>query len=140
MSQTTPKKNYALFSLAILLLLVAGIFMYLGTHNFQIRSLGLAALVASGYFVRVSRVHERSNFSLATTQPTDVKCETGLRRRLWILSISMVPLLVVALLLMCSGTVTDGGNKTWPVDVFAGVALVCAGVWGCLVAVITGSK
>jgi hypothetical protein len=27
----------------------------------------------------------------------------------------------------------NGGHEAWPPDIFAGVALVCAGVWGSLI-------
>jgi len=54
-----PRKKYGFFVLAIVLLLLGGVGLYLGAHNFSIRVLGLAALLASGYFVRISHVHDR---------------------------------------------------------------------------------
>jgi hypothetical protein len=139
MSQTTPKKNYALLALAILLLLLGGVGLYLGTDNFQIRTLGLAAIMASTYFIRISRVRERSNFPLAQIRDSDVTKTPGIRRRLWILSIAMLPLFGVALLLLYIDAV-NGYHEVWPVYAFAGVGLVCAGVWSCLAGVIAGSK
>jgi uncharacterized YccA/Bax inhibitor family protein len=140
MSQTTPKKNYALFSLAILLLLVAGFCLYLGTHNFQIRSLGLAAILANTYCVRISRMHKRSNLPDADGREQYLRKASGPGRWLWIVSLALVPLLVVAFVLMSSDAVTDGGNATWPVDVFAGVAVVCTLAWSYLAAKIITSK
>jgi hypothetical protein len=114
--------------------------MYLGTHRPPIRSLGLAALFASMYFVRKSRARGRSDFPLATTRDTGVTKAPGTRRRLWMLSLTMVPLLGVALLLMYIDS-ANGGREVWPAYVFAGVAIVCAGVWGSLAFfVIAGSK
>ncbi len=140
MSQTTPKKNYALFSLAIILLLVAGVCLYLGTHNFQIRSLGIAAILASTSCVRISRMHNRSNLPDADGREQYLKKPSGPGRPLWIVSSALAPLLVAAFLLMSSDAVTDGGNATWPVDMFAGVAVVCTIVWSYLAAKIIASK
>jgi hypothetical protein len=140
MSQTTPKKNYALLALAILLLLLGGVCLYLGTHDFQIRSLGLAAIVASTYFVRMSRVRYRSDSPEATGPGKDLKTTKGPGRRLWIVSLALVPSLCVAIFLMSSDTVTDGGNATWPVDIFAWVAVVCTIVWSYLAVKIVGAK
>jgi hypothetical protein len=140
MSQTTPKKNYARFALAILLLLLGGVCLYLGTHDFQIRSLGLAAIVASTYFVRMSRGRYGADLPGTTGPGKDLKTPKGPGRRLWIVSLALVPLLGVAIFLMSSDAVTDGGNASWPVDVFASVAVVCTIVWSYLAAKIVGAR
>jgi hypothetical protein len=139
MAQTTPKRNYLLFALAILLLFLGGVCLYLGTNNFQIRMLGLAAIMASTYFVRISRIRDQSNIPLAKIRDSDVTKTPGIRRRLWILSLALAPLFGVALLLMYIDA-ANGYHELWPIYVFVGVGLVCAGVWGCLAAVIVGSK
>jgi hypothetical protein len=57
MAQTAPEKWHGLFALAILLLLVAAAGLYLGQHDFRIRTLGLASVMLSVLLsVRVARI------------------------------------------------------------------------------------
>jgi hypothetical protein len=51
----------------------------------------------------------------------------------------MLVLLAFSFMLMQTDA-ANGGNEVWPVDVFAAVARVSAGVWSCLVAVITRQR
>jgi|SRR5579864_6201839 len=139
-SQNSTRKRYSLLALAILLLLFGGVCLYRGSHDFQIRSLGLAAILASTYLVRMSRVPGRTDLPDPNGQRKDFITSKGPSRRLWIASAALIPVLGVAILMMCSDTVTDGGNATWPVDVFAWVAVVCTIVWSYLAAKIVGSK
>jgi hypothetical protein len=139
-SQNPTRKRYSLLVLAILLLLFGGVCLYLGSHNFQIRSLGLAAILASGYAVRIARAHDRPNLPNANGRGKDLRKSKGPSRQLWIVSAALMPVLGVAVFLMCSDAVTDGGNATWPVDVFAWVAVVCTIVWSYLASKIVGAK
>lgn len=139
MSQNFTRKRYGLFILAILLLLLGGVGIYLGAHNYPIRALGLAAIMASAYLVRISHVHDRPDLLKSNGRGKDLKTTKGPGRRLWIVSLALVPLLVAALFLMYIDAV-NGGNETWPVDVFAGVAVVCTIVWSYLAAKIYGSQ
>jgi hypothetical protein len=139
-SQISTRKRYSFLVLAILLLLLGGVCLYLGSHNFQIRSLGLAAILASGYAVRIARAHDRPNLPNANGQGKDLRKSKGPSRSLWIVSAAMIPVLGVAIFMMCSDAVTDGGNATWPVDVFAWVAVVCTIVWSYLASKIVGAK
>ena len=136
----STRKRYGLLVLAILLLLFGGLCLYQGSHNFQIRSIGLAAILASGYFVRISQVRERPNLPGVADQGKYRRKSKGPSRSLWIVSAAMIPVLGVAIFMMCSDAVTDGGNATWPVDVFAWVAVICTSVWSYLASKIFGAK
>jgi uncharacterized membrane protein len=141
MSQPGPKKRYALYSLAILLLVLAAVGLYFGAHNFPIRSLALAAIMVSSYLVRASRVRPQQSFSPIVSDPgADEAAEKRYRRLLWILSLGLTALSVFAFLLMFNDTVTNGGNEVWPVYVFAMLALLCACAWGALVAKLTAPQ
>lgn len=122
-----PRKSYSLFVLAILLLLFGGVAFALGGHDFTIRTLGLLAIVASTYLVRMSNVRD------ATGPAPGLKIDQDPGRMLWVISIALVPLLVASFFLLHVDAL-NGGHDAWPVYLFAGVVLVCAGVWGALVA------
>jgi hypothetical protein len=62
----------------------------------------------------------------------------GPARGLWVASIALVPLLGIAWFLLDRDAV-NGGHEAWPVDVFAGVGLVCTLVWSCFAAKIVGA-
>jgi hypothetical protein len=132
-SQKVAGKRYGLFVLAILLLLLGGVGQYAGSHNPPIRALGVVAIMVSVYLVRISHVHDRSSLPGASDPRTDLKIAKGPGRLLWIISLALVPLLGAAFFLLHIDAV-NGGHEAWPVDVFAGVGLACAVVWGYLVA------
>ena len=119
--QNVARKRYDVYALAILLLLLGGVGIYLGSHNYPIRALGLVAIMASVHFVRISHVHDGRGI--------DRKTAKGPGRLLWIISLALVPLLGASAFVLNMDAV-HGGHEAWPADVFAGVALVCAGVWG----------
>jgi hypothetical protein len=131
-SQNRVRMRYGLFVLAVLLLVFAAVCISLGSPNFPIRSLGLVAIIASVYLIRISRVHHAS--SLPKVNSVEYG---GPSRLLWILSLALVPLLGASGYLLHIDAAT-GGHEVWPVDVFAGVALVCAGVWSALAAKMFG--
>jgi len=131
--QNVARKRYGLFVLAILLLLLGGVGIYVGSQSYLIRALGLVAIVASVYLVRISHVHDRSGFPEASGQRTDPKIAKSPGRLLWIVSLILVPLLGASLFLLHMDAV-NGGHQAWPADVFAGVGLACAIIWGYLAA------
>src|SRR5208337_3450144 len=137
-SQNVARKRYVLFVLAILLLLLGGLGIYVGSHNYPIRALGVVAIMGSAYLVRISH-HDRSGLPEASGPRTDLKIPKGPGRPLWIISIALVPLLAAAFFLLHIDAV-NGGHEAWPADVFAGVGLACAVVWGFLVAKIFGGR
>ena len=129
-SQNVARKRYGLLVPALLLLLLGGVGIYLGSHNYAIRALGLVAIMGSTYLVRISRVGDRSGFPEASGRTMELTTE-GPRRWLWIVSLVLVPLLGAAFFLMHIDF-ANGGHEAWPVYVFAGVALACAIVWSYL--------
>jgi hypothetical protein len=131
------RKRYGLFVLAILLLLLGGVGIYAGSHNYPIRALGLVAIMASVYLARISHVHDQSDLSEVGGRGKDFKTANGPTRLLWIVSLALVPLLGAAFFLLHIDAV-NGGHEAWPADVFAGVGLACAVVWGYLAAKISG--
>jgi hypothetical protein len=139
MSQNVTRKRYGSFVLAILLLLLGGVGIFVGSHNYPIRALGLVAIMASAYLVRISHVHDRSDLPEASGQGKDLKTAKGPGRLLWIVSLVLVPLLGAAFFLLHIDAV-NGGHEAWPADVFAGIGLACAIVWGYLAAKIFGSQ
>ena len=139
-SQNAAGKRNGLFLLAILLLFLGGAGVYVGTHNSPIRALGVVTIAASAYLVRISRVHDRSSLPEVTGRGRDFRTTKGpLGTLLWIISLALVPLLGAAFWLLHIDA-ANGGHEAWPADVFAGVGLSCAVVWGCLVAKVLGGK
>jgi hypothetical protein len=70
---------------------------------------------------------------------TNIKIAKGPGRLLWIISLALVPLLAAAFFLLHIDAV-NGGHEAWPADVFGGVGLACAVVWGYLVAKLFGGR
>lgn len=137
--QNVPRRRYGLFILAILLLLLGGAAIYAGSHNYEIRALGIVAVMASVYVVRISRVRERSDLPITGDRPISSKTTKGPGRLLWIASLSLLLMLGVALYLLHIDAL-NGGHEAWPADLFAGVGLACAIVWGFLVVKILGGS
>jgi len=136
-SQNVARKRYGLFVVAILLLLLGGVGIYVGSHNYPIRALGLIAIMASVYLARISHVHGRSDLSEVHGRGEGLNTAKGPGRLLWIVSLALVPLLGAAYFLLHLDAV-NGGHEAWPADVFAGVVLACAIVWGYLASQILG--
>jgi hypothetical protein len=134
--QNAPRKQYGLLALAVILLLLGGVVIYVGSRNFAIRAVGIAIVMASAYLVQVSNVHKRSGLPEANgvVNNRNVKAQG---RLLWIVSLSLVPVLAGAWYLLHLDA-ANGGHLAWPADVFAGIGLVCAVVWGLLVVKILG--
>lgn len=132
-SQTVTRKRYGIFLLAILLVLLGGAGIYLGSRHYLIRVLGVVAIMASTYFVRISLVHNRSALSETSDGDRDFTTARGPGTLLWIISLALVPLLGVAFFLLHTDAL-NGGHEGWPATVFAAVGLTCAIVWGYLVA------
>lgn len=127
------KKKYGLFILAVLLLLLGGVALFVGTNNFVIRSLGVIACLISVYCVRRSNIHAKSNSAIETSQQAKSKPSTQLRRSIWIISIVLLPMLGLAFLSLYRDAL-HGYQKAWPVYLFAGVVAICAFCWSYLMA------
>jgi hypothetical protein len=98
MPQKAPTRRYGLIILAILMLLFAAVALYMGTHNFAIRSLGLVAVIASVYLVRMSRVHRPSPAGVTSGQLTDSKATKIPGRLVWTLGLAFLLVPVVSFL------------------------------------------
>jgi hypothetical protein len=122
----TLGKRYVLRSLAVLLVLLGIALFVLESHDFVIRSFGLLALRASLQLVRMSRAQTPSY------GPPDLAGSNRPGRIMWFVGIGLLPLAGISYWLIYIDAL-DGGHAAWPVYVFAGVGLACAGVWGCIV-------
>lgn len=136
-SHEAPRKRYGPFILGILLLLSGGAALYAGSHNFAIRSLGLVAIVASTYLVRISRVHSRSGSSVTSGPGVDSKAARRPGRLLWTVSLALLLLAGISYLYLYNDAL-HGYHDVLPVYVFAGVGLACVLVWSYLVSRILG--
>jgi len=123
-SRRLPKRRYGLLFLAIFLLLLFGASFFVGSNNFTTRSLGFAALMASMYILRIPNVLAPSALVITSDQATN-----HLGYLMWIFGFALLLLLGVSYLLMYIDAL-HGGHTVWPVYLFAGVAIACAGVWG----------
>lgn len=125
-----PRKRYGLVVLAAILLVFAGVCLYAGSASRLIRDLGVIAILASVQLVRLSRGARRT--PVGEIQKPPVGTQSGPGRLLWVVSIGLVPVLLGSFLLLHIDA-ANGGHYAWPADVFAGVGLLCAVVWGFLV-------
>lgn len=126
------KRKYGLFTLAVLLLLLGGTALFVGSDDFSIRSLGVLACLLSVYCVRISNIHSRSVSTSITTQRTKSKLATRVGRPVWVVSIILLPTLGLSFLCLYRDAI-HGYQEVWPVYLFAGVAVVCALCWSYLV-------
>jgi len=138
-NQNAPRKQYGLLALAAILLLLGGAVIYIGSGNFAVRAVGVAVVMASVYFVQVSHNRNRSGLPKASGEVNNHKAAKALGRLLWIVSFSLVPVLAGAWYLFYLDS-ANGGQVAWPADVLGGVVLVCAVVWGLLVAKTLGAR
>jgi hypothetical protein len=126
------QKRYSLFVLAILLLLSGGAALLAGSHNFAIRSLGLAAVMVSAYLFRIANVHTRSAMAGKIRPAT-----SGPGHLTWIVGFTLLLLAWVSYLLLYIDAL-HGSHAAWPVYLFAGVGIACVGVWGAIAAKLVG--
>lgn len=133
MSQTAFQKRYGLYSLAILFLVLGCAGGIAGHRSFAIRSLGLAALMVSLYFGRISKVRASPALAIRTDLEADSKDEKGSGRLAWAIGIALVPAAGMSYLYLYHDAI-HGYHEALPVYVFAGVGLACAVVWAYLVA------
>jgi hypothetical protein len=126
-SSGTLRRRYALRFVAILLLLLGAAAFVLSSHDFVIRSFGVLALLASVQLGRMSRSQSPTlrELSLAgSKRPGRIMWNVGFALSLlsgfsfWLLYVDAV----------------HGGHAVWPVYMFAGITLACAGVWGYIIA------
>ena len=124
--QNAPRRQYGLLAVAFILLLLGGVLIYLGSHNFAIRAIGVGVVMAGAYLINV---RSRSVAPLPNYEAKDRRVTRGL----WIASLSLVPILAGAWYLV-QLDFANGGKEIWPLNLAFGVVLVCAVVWSLLVA------
>ncbi len=137
--QNAQRKRKALFILACIAILFGGSLLYAGTDNPVLRVLGLVFLMGAVVLIRVANAQNRTIPSTAFGQANSGNSPSVMRRALWIVSLSLVPAIFVARLLLQLDS-EHGGHEVWPVYLFAGVGLVCAVVWSLLVASIFSGR
>jgi hypothetical protein len=128
----TPRKRYGLFVLAMLMLLggaAALFFAWTGftrrIEDFLIWSLGLFMIVASTYLVRTSNVRARPRSVAGEEQASRPWAGKRPGALLWLTGAASVIALVISYHYLYKDAL-GGYHQVWPVDVFAGVALICA--------------
>ena len=131
MSHKLPRKRHGVYALAILMLLLAGGAMIVGSHNFAIRSLALAACIVSVYLIRISNVHTRSALSAKSNQLMDSIAPKRPSPAMWTVAGALAALLGISYLLLYRDAL-HGYHEILPVYFFAGVAAVCALYWAYL--------
>lgn len=83
--QNGSRARYGLRALAVILLVLGGIVIYIGSHNFTIRAVGVAIVMACSYLVQVSNVRNRSGLPDTSSGVNHQKVKTQ-GRLLWIFS------------------------------------------------------
>lgn len=122
-SPGTLRKRYALRALAILLALSGAVIFVLGSHDFTMTSVALLALLASVQVGRMSRAGSPSFGRLGLAG------SNRLGRITWFVGFGLLLLAGLSYWLLDIDAL-HGGRAAWPVYLFAGVVLACAGVWG----------
>ena len=131
--QKVSPKRLSLFILAVVLLLSGGAAFYVGSHNFAIRSIGILAVIASVYLVRISNVHGRSGLPVAGGQAVALKATNGPGRVAWGVAIGLLLVLGVSLFYLYDDAL-HGYQEVLPVYMFAAAGFACAIGWGYLFA------
>jgi hypothetical protein len=130
--QDVRRKRYGLFALAILLLVTGGAVLFVGMKNFEIRSLGLVACIASVYLIRISNVRAQPSLAMTSGEAEDSKAGRKGTRLMWIIGAALVPVAGGSFFYLYQDGV-HGYHDTLPVYIFAGVAVLCTVVWSYLV-------
>jgi hypothetical protein len=126
------ERRPGLFIFAVLLLLLAAVGFFVGSHNYLIRSFSVLAVMVSVFLVRTSNFHTRPTSSVATAQETDFNVTKGPGRLAWVLSVALVPILAISFLCLQNDAL-HGAQTAWPVYLFTAVIVACIFVWGYLV-------
>ena len=119
--------------LAIVLLLAAGVALFIGWNDFVVRSFGVLACMASAYFFRTSKVKGRSDEAVKNSIDASHETTIGPSRLLWVLS-GVCALAVVGSLAYLYKDALDGYHEILPVYVFSGTVVAGTLVWSYLAA------
>lgn len=132
MSSSTAKQvwRYSLFGVGVMLLVAAAVFLYIGRSRFEVRAVGLVALVLSAYAFR------KSNLSVMPRAVNENPGTDGKSGRpsaiMWVVGVGLIALTGIAYALMYQDAL-DGYKNAIPAYFFAGAALTAAAFWGYLI-------
>jgi hypothetical protein len=132
MSQEAPKKRYYLFILAIVILVFGGVALFAGASNFPIRSVGIAACMASVYLVRISNVSIRSFLGVTNRREVGSKAYKRPKLMMWIIGGALL-VAVGAAFVALYGDAIRGYHEILPVYIFSGAAIICISFWSYLI-------
>lgn len=130
LASNTSNKNYGLFTFAIILLLLGGVAIYIGSNDLAIRSVGLVLCIVSVYYVQKSKIHTRADFGNHKTQQVETK-RPHLCRSIWIVSLILVPILGLSFFCLYMDAI-HGYHQRWPVYLFAATTVCSALCWSYL--------
>ena len=133
------KRKLGLFGLAIVLLLLGGVALVMGSNDVAIRSLAMLAIIISVYCVRQSNIFIRPASANTIIQQTRSKLPTRPGRSTWIASIILLPLLGLSFVWLYSDA-AHGYHQIWPVYFFTGKAIICTLYLSYLVARLLGAS
>lgn len=127
------RKRYGLLVLAVTLLAGGFAAIFMGAHNFVVRSIGSLACITSAYLVKKSNVRLQLHSSAPTVN--DVSPGKLKSRFKVMLAVGVVLLVAVGFSFhyLCRDAL-NGYHDIMPVYVFASVGLACTFVWAYLIA------
>ena len=107
--------------------------LFVVTHNFVLRSAGMAALVFAVYFLRnvQERSHDNSNINSNRTLSGQMDSNRKISTLMWIKGIVMLGIFGVSCLFLYLDVV-EGYNRVAPLYAFAISGLVCGMYWAYL--------
>ena len=130
----SPKKKqqYSLFIFSIVLLVLGGTAIFIGSSNFEVRSIGVLSCLISVYLVRISNIHANSDSVIENTKQAHSKPPTHFRRSIWVIGVVLLPILGLSFSNLYRDAI-HGYHDVMPVYLFAAVAAICALLWSYLV-------
>ncbi len=127
------RKRYGIFALAVVLFL-SGVVLLVGGNNLLIRSFSGLMFVISVYLLKISNVHDRAGvIAVSGNEKYPEETTNHPSPVMWTVGIGALVVAVGAFLFLYRDAL-EGYQEIWPVYAFAGVGLVCALIWGYLMA------
>lgn len=127
-NENDPKKNYGLFTLAIVLILSGGVLNVLYFKDFPIRSISLLMVVVGAFLVKASNVRGLLGARITNSQNLNPRARKPPGILAWALSVGSAVALVISYHFMRE-SLRGGGTVVWPVYAFAVSALIGTVVW-----------
>ncbi len=121
------RKKRVFHALGVFLLLMAPVFLLLGSHNFVIRSAGLGACLGGLGLLRVSKTNRQAQWA---SPPSALPPPT---RTMWLVGSALAVIQVATFYFLYLDSL--GGSKdAWPIYAFAATAMISAPVWAAILA------